>query len=217
MSSVGAQCLGRDGTNHAGTCACGDIAMTLPDDSIVLPISGDPLLVGALLLRITAQIDDGAATTTAPSTPSETVAELRSLSPLETWRLSGMRKSGLSLIIHTRQLAANLRALRHISEEAALITYFVRHGASRAMLRALFHVSREVTARQRRRLGIHLGRGRPALPEAITRDAIHRCWASICRDETDSRKRLVQLHQQFAEYSLVALHAVIHEFRDLRA
>lgn len=183
--------------------------MTLTEDSVVLPIAGDPLLVGALLLRAMAQFDDADG---ARPAQCATIAELRDLSPLETWRLGGMRKSGLSLLIDTRQLAKNLRALRHINEEAALIAYFVRNGASRAMLHGLFHVSHDVLARQRRRLGVRVGHGRPALPDKSTRDAIHRCWADVCRDETDARRRLVQLHQRFSAYALVVLNAVIHEF-----
>src|SRR5258708_19110228 len=136
--------------------------MTPTEDPVVLPISGDPLLIGALLLRAMAQFDDSGG---ARRAQWATIAELRELSPLETWRLGGMRKSGLSLLIDTRQLAENLRALRHINEEAALIAYFVRHGASRAMLHRLFHVSHEVIARQRRRLGARLGQRRPALPD----------------------------------------------------
>ena len=140
------------------------------------------------------------------------MASLRALSPAETWRLGGMRKSGLSLVIDTRQLAENLRALRHINEEAALMAYFVRTGASRAMLHRLFHVSREVIARQQRRLGVRPGSGRPAMPDASTRDAIHRSWADVCRDESDVRQCLVQLHQRFSSCALVVLYAVIHEF-----
>jgi hypothetical protein len=186
--------------------------MTPAGDAVVLPIAGDPLLVGALLLRVMAQLDDASVSTTAPAAQCATIAGLRALSPAETWRLGGMRKSGLSLLIDTGQLAENLRALRHINEEAALIAYFVRHGASRAMLHGLFHVSHDVIARQRRRLGARLGQGRPALPDKSTRDAIHRSWADICREESDARRRLVQLHQRFSTCALVVLNAVIHEF-----
>ena len=186
--------------------------MTPTEDSVVLPISGDPLLIGALLLRAMAQFDDTRPTPAASPSQCMTIAELRELSPLETWRLSGMRKSGLSLLIDTRQLAENLRALRHSNAESALIAYFVRHGASRPMLRELFHVSQDVLARQRRRLGVRAGHGRPALPDKATRDAIHRCWDDVCRNESDARRRLVQLHQRFSAYALVVLNAVIHEF-----
>jgi len=183
--------------------------MTPSEDPVVLAISGDPLLIGALLLRVMAQFDHAGS---ARPAQCAAIAELRELSPMETWRLGGMRNSGLSLVIDTRQLAENLRALRQINAEAALIAYFVRHGASRPMLRELFHVSQHVLARQRRRLGVRAGHGRPALPDKPTRDAIHRCWADLGRDETDVRRRLVQLHQRFPACALVVLHAVIHEF-----
>ena len=186
--------------------------MTPTGDAVVLPIAGDPLLVVALLLRVMAQLDDGIVSTTVPAAQCAMIAGLRALSPAETWRLGGMRKSGLSLVIDTRQLAENLRALRHINDEAALIAYFVRHGASRAMLHGLFHVSHDVIARHRRRLGARLGQGRPALPDKSTRDAIHRSWADICREESDARRRLVRLHQRFSTCALVVLNAVIHEF-----
>jgi len=190
--------------------------MTPTEDGVVLPIAGDSLLVGALLLRVVAQLDDGSVSTAVPSAQCATIADLRALSPAETWRLGNMRKSCLSLLIDTRQLAENLRALHRITEEAALMAYFIRHGASCPMLHGLFHVSHHVVARQRRRLGIRLGQGRPALPDKVMRDAIHTCWADICRAEADPRRRLVQLHQQFSVYPLVALHRVIHEFDPTR-
>ncbi len=185
--------------------------MTTSDDSIVLPISGDPPLVGALLLRVIA-LGDERGSTPAFGAPCATLAALRALSPLETWRLSGMRKSGLALVIDTRQLAENLRALRHSNEEAALAAYFVSHGASRGMLHQLFHLSHNAITRQRRRLGVRLGQGRPPLPDPATRDAIHRRWADLGRHESDLRRRLQQLHHQFAAYPLVVLSAVLHEF-----
>jgi hypothetical protein len=118
----------------------------------------------------------------------------------------------LDLGIDTRQLAENLRALRHSNEEAALAAYFVSHGASREMLHQLFHLSHNTITRQRRRLGVRLGQGRPPLPDLATRDAIHRRWADLGRQEIDLRRRLQQLHHQFAAYPLVVLSAVLHEF-----
>ncbi|MBK6603351.1 MAG: DUF2857 family protein [Betaproteobacteria bacterium] len=184
--------------------------MTTSDDSIVLPISGDPPLVGALLLRVIAQ-GDGGSLAPAPGTSCATLAALRALSPLETWRLSGMRKSGLALVIDTRQLAENLRALRQ-QQGGRVGGLLRRHGASRGMLHQLFHLSHNAITRQRRRLGVRLGQGRPPLPDLATRDAIHRRWADLGRHESDLRRRLQQLHHQFAAYPLVVLSAVLHEF-----
>ena len=186
--------------------------MTPVEGAVVLPITGDPMLVGALFLRVLAELDKANAAIATSPAQCAMIAGLRALSPAETWRLGSMRKSGLSLLIDTRQLAENLRALRHINEEAELIAYFIRHGASQPMLHRLFHVSHDVIARQRNRLRAPLKQGRPALPDKSTRDAIHRCWADICREERDARRRLVQLHQRFPTYALVALNAVIHEF-----
>lgn len=186
--------------------------VTTTDDTVVLPIAGDPLLIGSLLLRVIAQIEDGNIPASASPERCATIAGLSVLSPADTWRLGGMRKSGLSLLIDTRQLAANLRALRHISEEAALLAYFVQHGASRAMLHRWFHVAHDVITHQRHRLGARVGQGRPALPDQATRDAMHRAWAELDRAEPDLRRRLVQLHQRYSSYPLVVLYAVIHEF-----
>ena len=41
--------------------------MTSTEDAVVLPIAGDSLLVGALLLRVVAQLDDGSVSTAVPS------------------------------------------------------------------------------------------------------------------------------------------------------
>ncbi|MBK7080408.1 MAG: DUF2857 family protein [Betaproteobacteria bacterium] len=93
-----------------------------------------------------------------------------------------------------------------------MAAYFVSHGASRGMLHELFHLSHNAITRQRRRLGVRLGQGRPPLPDPATRDAIHRRWADLGRHESDLRRRLQQLHHQFAAYPLVVLSAVLHEF-----
>jgi hypothetical protein len=191
---------------------CAGYAVTPAEDAVVLPIAGDALLVGALLLRVAAQFEDLVGAPAMPRGHHTAIATLRALSPAETWRLGGMRKSGLALLIDTRQLAENLRALRRINEEAVLLAYFVRHRASRAMLHRMFHVSHSVIVRQQRRLGARVGQGRPRLPDKQTRDAIHHCWADSGRTEADVRRRLVQLHQRFSAYPLVALHRVIHEF-----
>jgi hypothetical protein len=185
--------------------------MTFTQESVVLPLAGDPGLVSALLLRIVAQFSDGAASTM-PAVPCAAIAGLQTLSPAETLRLGSMRKTGLSLLIDPQQLTENLRALRSINDEAALIAYFVRHGASRAMLRALFHVSHEVVVRQRNRLGADVPNGRPPMPDKATRDAIHAYWAHLGREESDARRGLVRLHQRFPRWTLVVLYAVIHEF-----
>jgi len=41
--------------------------MTPTEDAVVVPIAGDPLLVGALLLRVMAQLDDAGGSPAAPA------------------------------------------------------------------------------------------------------------------------------------------------------
>ncbi|MGT2433380.1 hypothetical protein ACU4HD_39845 [Cupriavidus basilensis] len=52
--------------------------------------------------------------------------------------------------------------------------------------------------------------GRPSLPDADTREEIHRSWAAL-RESTDLRVRYRKLHQQFHAYSLETLYAVVNE------
>jgi hypothetical protein len=111
MPAVGTQRMGRTiaGRAFQSSRYCGH-AMTLTEDAVVLPIAGDPLLVGALLLRVMAQLDDVSGAPAAPPAQCATIAGLRALSPAETWRLGGMRK--VSIARHRYPaLAENLRAL----------------------------------------------------------------------------------------------------------
>ena len=58
--------------------------MTPTDDAVVLPIAGDSLLVGALLLQVMVQIDDGSVPISASPAQCATIVGLRALSPAET-------------------------------------------------------------------------------------------------------------------------------------
>ena len=63
-------------------------------------------------------------------------------------------------------------------------------------------------------LGVVKPRGRPRLPDHRTRDVIHQAWHESASAESSKIDRYYQLHQQFCDYSLAALHAVVNEFKE---
>jgi hypothetical protein len=116
---------------------------------------------------------------------------------------------------------ANLRhvfdCIEDVRKDKSLREYFVRHGASPDLLNKMFKMSRaEVIALREMLLGdgaaVHVGR--PAMPTPMIREAIHKEWDVLLKKEGDkpTRERLYLLHQEFAEYSIAALWAVVNEF-----
>ncbi len=165
--------------------------MTTSDDSIVLPISGDPPLVGRVAAagHCAGLVNGVRCRHRTWSRHGATrwrflrVGLSRADDPAV--RRKAARRC-LAPAIDARQLAEKVCAHCCCSnEEAGLAAYFVSHGASRGMLHQLFHLSHNVITRQRRRLGVRLGQGRPPLPDPATRDAIHRRWADLGRHEIE--------------------------------
>ena len=88
--------------------------------------------------------------------------------------------------------------------------YFIRHGASPALMMALFRMPYKTTLARRWAAGLGGGRGRPVHTAIDTRERIHRFWSELAH--LDLRQRYYRLHQAFPAMSLHALNRVVTEF-----
>ena len=122
-------------------------------------------------------------------------------------------KAALKLVVSYEgdQLAWSLQAATRKHSEQALLEYFMRHGAPRALLRELFTVSRARIDAVRRTLRLAPTQGRPKLPPAREREAIVAAWAHLASTIADRRARYHALHRAFPRHSIAALDAVLRE------
>ncbi|MES2353102.1 MAG: STY4526/YPO1902 family pathogenicity island replication protein [Pseudomonadota bacterium] len=117
--------------------------------------------------------------------------------------------------IDTGRLHLLLDAMEERNRAAALLEYYVEHGATLTMIRALLRPRKDVLAAYIEKLCGALPRGRPSLPEVTIRDRIHAVWAEIQKSKFDlpERERLVELHRAFSVYSMATLYSVLNEFK----
>ncbi len=95
-----------------------------------------------------------------------------------------------------------------------LESYFLLHGASWQLMRALFRLTRKRVLSRRQELGAWFPAGRVPLPEVLVREDIRTVWQRI--GESDRRMRYYRLHQQFKSISIRVLEAVIRGKEDRR-
>ena len=184
--------------------------MPLEAHAIVAP--ADQLMLVALLVTL-ARDNAIAFPTVAPGrAPEESLLKrLAQLSLTEIHRLA--ERGALKLVVHYDgdQVAWSLQAAARKHAEQALLQYFVRHGAPRALLRELFRVSRERIQAVREDLRLVPVHGRPKLPQVREREAIVTAWSQLASTDADARARYHALHRRFPRYSIAALDAVLRE------
>jgi hypothetical protein len=138
-------------------------------------------------------------------------------------RLRQLTASDMSLLAAARQplvwveldepgLQSALRALEGIIQAKALETYFIRHGASPRMMRALFSLSYEVTYLRRRAHGVPAPRSRLRLPPLEIRGRIWRTWRAL--GDVPPRLAYHRLHLTYPQFSIALLEAVLREERE---
>jgi hypothetical protein len=118
--------------------------------------------------------------------------------------------SCVSLVFDKRKMAAGLHSYRALKRDQSDLEFFLRAGATPALIHMLFSgvSSRTVTA-TRKRLGCESRGGRPPLPDSDTVHAIYRCWQALCTQEPSLRMRYRRLTQHFPTLSLATLCAAI--------
>ena len=114
------------------------------------------------------------------------------------------------------ELSWSLQASARRRAEQALLEYFVRHGAPRTLLRALFTVSRVRIEALRKSLRVVPAAGRPKLPRPREREAIVVAWEELAAS-ADRRARYHALHRAFPRYSIATLDLVLREVSPERA
>jgi hypothetical protein len=149
---------------------------------------------------------------------AQEASELEALSNLplsDLARLAALPEPRISIWMDGKQLAHGFRLLSHVKSQSQLIAYFIKNGATTAMLSSLFRITSAEVATRRSALSVEPARKKPALPPVAAREEIQNSWHEI-RNKHKSAKPApsdyFELHQTFPAYSLASLNASIHEF-----
>ncbi len=118
--------------------------------------------------------------------------------------------------ISSKEVMNQLNHLDRKRRDAELQEYFIKHGATNALLKEYFKMSAD-EVRRLRNLLLPKGTaqvGRAPLPPVKVRDQIHSSWSVINKQHVHEamRNRLFRLHQQFPSYTVVTLNDTIKEF-----
>lgn len=128
------------------------------------------------------------------------------------------RISGVKVIFSPSELKLHLDGLDRQRQDDEMCEYFVRHGASRALVTRLFKRSADDIRRLRELVGGNATVGRTKLPKQLeVRDEIHNAWAEITKNPElgqSLRDWLYELHLRFPEYTIDTLYSTLKEFED---
>jgi Protein of unknown function (DUF2857) len=153
--------------------------------------------------------------------PAEDLESLRSLSAADITLLASQPLLTINYAVTPRAINLALAAIKVQTSYEAELEAFINAGASLSMLRQLFRTDIEQVKSYREMLAHCTKPGRPSMPDAQARDAIHKAWAVlraqhglsvVIKSNSATRKALLQLHAQFATVSMEALFSVLHEF-----
>jgi hypothetical protein len=144
------------------------------------------------------------------------LGRLAALSLTELERLAETGALRVVVSCGREELSWSLQASARRHAEQALLEYFVRHGAPRTLLRALFTVSRARIDAVRKSLRVAPAPGRPKLPRPREREAIVAAWAKL-EGSGNRRARYHALHRLFPRYSIATLDLVLREVSPERA
>lgn len=170
------------------------------------------LLLVALLVGVADAPGGGLAATPANGHTSVRLIErLKRLSLAELERAAANGSLELVVRLDADRVAWSAHAAARTRENEALLEYFVRHGAPRALLRELFGASRQRVAELRRARRLGATQGRPKLPSRKVREAIEATWTRLGSVTADPRSRYRELHRAFPQHALAALAAVVRE------
>lgn len=135
---------------------------------------------------------------------------LRTLSMDDIKRLASLRHPLIGVVVDGATFATGLRNLAVVREAQSLEQYFIRHGASAAMMKSLFKLAKRTALMRLRAQGHRASSGRPRLPPMAVRDRIHRFWAQHAG--LDLKTRYYRLHEAFPSYTLHTLSGVTNEY-----
>jgi hypothetical protein len=163
------------------------------------------------------EVDDLLAAGASP----ETLETLRRLDARLQVQLAHARRPFISIGINLEVVEQALGELTHADQYRDLVAYFVQHGATNAMLRELFGMTRQDIEHTRQiLLSANSRGGRTPLPSHDERAAILRAWDETQRSlqlgadlpivVRDRRTRFKRLHAAMGQrYNLATLYAVV--------
>lgn len=149
---------------------------------------------------------------------AEQLDRLRTLSVRDALQLVDL-DLGCSIHVDGRQFGKALCQYSDLLITKTRIEYYVQHRAPASLMLQLFHVGNVELRDMRAALcpsDKAPGSGRPEMPTADEeRERIHLAWVEIFEAPAiDERDRYISLHKKFPNYTIAALHAVVHEFDD---
>lgn len=138
---------------------------------------------------------------------------LRQVSSKDLLLIAQLPEPEMTIHLDALRFEHALGLLDYLNDRAALLEYFVQHGATSSMLTALFKISPHDVVLKRALLK---GKpGRPHMPDATCREAIQLHWHKMHKSKSNnppSAEDYHALHQEFSNLSLATLYAVVHEF-----
>lgn len=146
---------------------------------------------------------------------TDQITSLRSLTADDLVRLSEMPEPRVAVDIDGDAFAHGLRQADYAGRRARQVEHFVRHGATAAMLTALFKLSsNDVVLKRKLFAGAHERLRRPPMPPAAVREAIQARWWGIAgaRGDNPRPEDFEALHAAYPTYTYATLWAVVHEF-----
>jgi hypothetical protein len=181
----------------------------------MLPVC-NTLARSALLQEITRRIEEAQLDELlAGGFDGEIIDRLRALPNGRALCLSDFAAGLFVVGIDVCRLRLLLDTLEERDRSAMLLEYYVEHGATLAMIRALLRPNKDMLASYIGKLCGSRPRGRPTLPPPSVRDRIHAIWAEIQKSNPDlaQREHLVELHRAFPAHTMATLYSVLNEFK----
>jgi len=122
---------------------------------------------------------------------SEAREKLQALTMQDMDLLAGCRCRIFSISLCEDELDRALRRVDLVKRDIRLVHEYIRHGASTAMMKTLFSMNREDTARLRGKLGVPNQGGRPSKPLPYEASQIWSLWCSS--RQMDERDRFLHV------------------------
>lgn len=116
----------------------------------------------------------------------------------------------MSLVINVPRFESAMAARSRRINESQDLAYLAKAGATALLLSEIFRISLAEAEAHLATLTTEKRTGRPSMPDAATRDAIHQWWA--VNQSLPTRRRWIALHKTWPQFSLASLYAVINEF-----
>ncbi len=141
---------------------------------------------------------------------SETISALRQMTVSDLNSLATNAFGMMALVINVPRFESAMAARSRRLNESQDLAYLAKAGATAILLSEIFRITLAEAEAHLATLTTEKRSGRPSMPDAATRDAIHQWWAT--NQSLPLRQRWIALHQNWPQFTLASLYAVINEF-----